>query len=48
MAAKLGFDLGWDAEAGVGDDIAAFEVGDGKPRGRNGITIELKGECRVM
>jgi hypothetical protein len=33
MAAKLGFDLGWDAQAGVGDDIAAFEMGDGQPRG---------------
>ncbi len=47
---KLGFDLGWDAQAGVGNDIAAFEVGDSQPSGRKeGITMELlKGECRVM
>ncbi len=42
MAAKLGFDLGWDAQAGVGNDIAAFEMGDGQPRGSNNDVIKKR------
>jgi hypothetical protein len=48
MAAQLGFDLEWDAEAGVGNDIAAFEMGDGQPRGRNNDGIKRTVSLNVM